>query len=618
MSTKKASKDQPMTIDTIDRQQKYVEEQRKKGKGLGVVFADAFLRGMRDIGYKSPAWAMCEQVDNAFQAGASTVSLRFGYAADNRSKTKPDAIAICDNGNGMIPPMIGFAVRWGGTDREGDRNGFGRYGYGLPSSAISIAKRYTVFSKTAEGEWYAVTVDIEELADVSGDIDKTEQLLTARQAAPPVWVMKAKDALDLSKAKSATVVLLEDLDRLRASPGWIKTETLKTKLLQHFGVVYRHWLPTRQVLVDGDKTQVVDPLFLMEHGRHFDETTVRAERLETRTFEVDTTLGTKGTVTIRASVLPPNFQAAVPGNFNPNDARGQKLNKRHPIMREYNGLLICREHRQIDCISPPFTKFQNNDVGVKIEIDFDPELDEFFGITTAKQQITIAEEMWEKLKHGGKGGGDLYALIKSMRARREEIKDKLVAAAENGANQEQARASIVAMEETEKFKGKSPPQTLAQHRDAQKNLERAAQKEAEKTGKPKEVVLRELEEKTTKRRWEVTFEAIPEGAFYRPERLGERKRIIVNTDHPFFAKIYDARPDGRAALEVLLFVLGERELESDGDAETFYKAERQKWSERLRHALDHLVHDQALVDAANAIAEELHFGGEAAPTSATN
>ncbi|HEY1694670.1 MAG TPA: ATP-binding protein [Polyangiaceae bacterium] len=615
MGTKKAPKGPPMTIDTIDRQQRYVEEQRKKGKGLGVVFADAFLRGMRDIGYKNPAWAMCEQIDNAFQAGSSIVSVRFGYGADTSGKTKPDAIAICDNGTGMIPPMISFAVRWGGTDREGDRNGFGRYGYGLPSSAISMAKRYSVYSKTAEGEWHAVTVDIEELAEVSGDIDKTEELLTARQAAPPVWVMKAKDAMDLSKARSGTVIVLEDLDRLRTSPGWIKSETLKTKLLQHFGVVYRHWIPSQQVIVDGDVTQVVDPLFLMEHGRHFDENAVRAERLETRAFEVETSRGTRGTVTIRASFLPPHFQAADSDNFNPNDARGQKLNKRHPIMREYNGLLICRERRQIDCISPPFTKFQNNDVGVKIEIDFDPELDEFFGITTAKQQITVAEEMWEKLKHGGKGGGDLYALIKSMRGKRDEVKDKLIAAAENGATKDEPRASVLAMEETEKFKGKAPPQTPAQHKDAQKNLERAAQKEAERTGKPKEAVLKELEEKTAKHRWEVTFEAIPEGPFYRPERFGEQKKVIVNTDHPFYSKIYNPQPDGRASLEVLLFVLSERELESDGEAETFYKAERQKWSERLRHALDHLVQDLALADTANAMAEELHFSAQATPSN---
>ncbi len=122
-----AANQKVMTIDTIDRQRKYVDAQKAKGQGLGVVFADAFLRGMRDLGYKNPAWALAEELDNAFQAAASTVLIRFGFEPTNKSQAKPDFIAVCDNGNGMIPEMLGYAVRWGGTDREGDRNGFAAF-----------------------------------------------------------------------------------------------------------------------------------------------------------------------------------------------------------------------------------------------------------------------------------------------------------------------------------------------------------------------------------------------------------------------------------------------------------------------------------------------------------
>ena len=43
------------------------------------------------------------------------------------------------------------------------------------------------------------------------------------------------------------------------------------------------------------------------------------------------------------------------------------------------------------------------------------------------------------------------------------------------------------------------------------------------------------------------------------------------------------------------------------DAETFYKAERQRWSERLRHALDTLIPDDTLVDRAASVAEHMHM-----------
>jgi hypothetical protein len=121
-----------------------------------------------------------------------------------------------------------------------------------------------------------------------------------------------------------------------------------------------------------------------------------------------------------------------------------------------------------------------------------------------------------------------------------------------------------------------------------------------------------LKEETEVRRWEVEFAAIPEGPFYRPRRFGEQKRVIINTDHPFYAKVYGAGPKARAALEVLLFVFAERELDSDGDGEAFYKAERQRWSTRLRHALDSLVADETIVDIASAMAEEMHTSAEPA------
>lgn len=600
-----------MTIETIDRQRKYVEAQKEKGHGLGIVFADAFLRGMRDLGYKNPAWALAEEADNSFQAAADTVAIRFGFQSGNKTQVKPDFVAVCDNGNGMIPEMISYAVCWGGTDRENDRNGFGRYGYGLPSSAVSLGKRYTVYSKPAGGEWQAVTVDIDELAAAAGDSKKTEDLLNAKPAKLPTWIAKAAkgdDKLDLATLRSGTVIVIEELDRLSRLPGWIKVDTLRTKFLQHFGAIYRHWIPERRIFVDGVEAQAVDPLFLMEHARFFDETPVRAQRVEARTFEVETVRGTTGTVSIRASLLPPNFQLVDPSQYG---IKGAKNNKRSEIMRDYNGFLICREQRQIDCIPPRWTKFQNLDANVKIEINFDPELDEYFGITTAKQQIVIDDEMWEKLQHSGKAGGAVVDLVQDLRRQRDDLDRQLKAKSQNRAGKETPRPSVVAMEQSEKFKGAVPEPTAMQQQEAKRNLEEIAGTRAEVTGKPKETVLAELVEETTKRRWEVEFVAIPEGPFYRPVRLGEQKRLIVNTDHPFYTKVYDAAPDVRAALEVLLFVLAERELEVKSEAETFYKAERSRWSERLRHALDTLVADETMVNKAAAVAERMHVAMEA-------
>ena len=251
-----------------------------------------------------------------------------------------------------------------------------------------------------------------------------------------------------------------------------------------------------------------------------------------------------------------------------------------------------------------------------MEIDFDPELDEYFGITTAKQQIVLDDEMWEKLQHSGKNGGALVDLVNDLRNDFETQQTELKAKSQNRAAEEGPRPSVLAMEQSEKFKGTVPEPTPAQQEEAKKNIEDFAAERAEITGEPKEKVIEKLVEETSKSRWEVEFTPIPEGPFYRPVRLGEQKRLVVNTDHPFYKKIYDAAPEIRAALEVVLFVLAERELEVKKDAEIFYRAERQRWSERLRHALDTLVPEDTMVNKAAAVAERLHIAVEEEPAEA--
>jgi hypothetical protein len=417
-------------------------------------------------------------------------------------------------------------------------------------------------------------------------------------------VTEQSEHFDLAKFESGTVIVHENLDRLT----WTKTETLKAKLLMRFGINYRHWLPSPKIVVDGTVAQPVDPLFLMENCRYYDVNGIMAQRIETKAFEVETARGTKGSVKIRASYLPPNFP------YDPADQpvrkeggmRGTKMHKgRFEIMRDYNGLLVCREGRQIDCITPRWTKFQNWDTRVKVEIDFDPELDEFFGITTAKQQIVIDDVLWDKL--GASRGGYLGKLVEHIRQLRDEDIAKLTGKLDNAAGKDAPRPSETAMAETEKFKPRPERPSDTKKAEAQKELEHAAAKVAETTGRPREEVLEELREQTAKRRFEVEFQPVPEGPFYRPKQLGEQKRLVINTLHPFYTKVYDSAPEIKAALEVLLLVLGEAELEAEGDFEAFYRSARSLWSERLYHALNELRPDDDIRDKAAAVAEQMQM-----------
>ncbi|GIW80608.1 MAG: hypothetical protein KatS3mg105_2415 [Gemmatales bacterium] len=582
-------------VDDLHRQRDYVNRQKTRRRGFSIVFADAFLRGIRDLGYKSPATALNELIDNSIQAGATLVDVVFAFRG--KAQAKPEMIAVVDNGHGMPPEMIRYAVAWGGTHRENDRSGFGRYGYGLPSAAVSIAKRYTVYSKTPGDDWYAVTVDLDELAKRAGQKGEAE-ISPARPTSLPAFLCQHRIAgkHDPSAFGSGTAIVLEVMDRLPS--GWVQTNVLRDKLRKQIGVVYRHWIPSARLFVHGDAVDPVDPLFQLETARFYNETPVMARAIETQPVEAEVD-GHKGRVRLRASFLPANFHLA-----NPRDSLKGKKNSRFAIMQEYNGLLVCRAGRQIDCLSTtPWTRFQNHDAHIKIELDYDPLLDDFFGITTSKQQIVIAEAMWSRLEAAG-----LRKLIIDLRKEFERSTAAIEAA--GSCSQDGLRPSEQAMQEAEKLKPKRvqpSPQKAAQ---ALENLRQEAMLAAEQTGVPLARALADKEAETASRPFRAEFRPIPEGPFYRCERLGVQKRLIINTQHPFYSTIYnspDSTPEIRSALEVLLFVLADAELDAEGEFEDFYRSARQHWSIRLAESLRKLHPEDSLSDKAAALAEALEM-----------
>ncbi len=597
----------PDMKDDLQKQAEYVERQKaRKEAGMGLIFADAFLRGMRDIGYKSPATAIDELVDNAIQANATFTDVVFDN--DRKAKETPRQIAVVDNGHGMLPDMIYYAVKWGGTHRENDRSGFGRYGYGLPSSAISLASRYTVYSKVAGQDWHALTVDIFKLADMAKKGLKIDVDIPSKKE-PPEFVFKRKKPFNVSKLESGTVVVLEDLDRLKKKRGWSKASDISAKLLKQFGVIYRNIIPSNRIFVNDQEVQIVDPLFLMESGRFYDENPIMAVPVATPRFETETADGKKGFVKVRASWLPANFQVTNPNE----DPIKAKSNNRFPIMKEYNGLLICRAGRQIDCLrSFPWGTFVNYDRNIKIEIDFDPELDEFFGMTTAKQQIEIDGSMWSRLETAG-----VLNLFKELRVVYMASREKLAAKLEKMKGTEGPRSSEEAMLASEKYKTRTKEPSPEKVEKAEEKLRAEAARRSERTGKPLEQVLEDVRQQTRSHPYKVEFEAIPEGPFYIPNRIGLQKKLIINTTHPFYSHLYDSpdsTPGIRSALEVLLFAIADGELGAEGDFELFYKTARKYWSERLEKALLEHTPKNNIEDKKSARQEEQEVAAAKAET----
>ena len=310
-------------------------------------------------------------------------------------------------------------------------------------------------------------------------------------------------------------------------------------------------------------------------------TKTRAIRREPLVLDVKTggSRGSNGTIKVRYSWLPPTFASK---DKTKNAGRGNS-NARLGIMRDHLGLIVMRAGRQIDVLTRnEWTHFQNNDRYWNVEIDFSPELDEEFSITTSKQQVVISDRMWNILKENG-----VYRAIVEMRNKWKEANK----AERTKRDDSQKRPSEQVMAQSEKYKMSQISELSSQREE---EGERQAEMESARRAREGQILFddarEQIQAEVRGRPHKVEEESIPGGPFYRPQQMGSQFILWLNTAHRFYTDVYagpESTPHLRASLELLLFNLGEAELDSPRERQMFYQTERQgTWTARLATLLD--------------------------------
>lgn len=423
----------------LSRQREYVDKGKQREVELGLVVPEAFVRGIRHIGYKSNVEALAELIDNSIQAYAERIDLVLGYATGG-SSVKPKQLAVIDDGHGMDPGMLRLAMMWGGTHRENNRQGLGRFGYGLPCSAVSMGRSFTIYSKLRGGNCYSVCLDLDLLDNGSYQNNGSEIAIPAAQPADlPAFVIDAIERDYPQGWESGTVVVVNKLDRL----DWATANGLRRNLLRHFGVTYHKLLAATVIRVDGEEVRPIDPLFLDPEGEFHALDNDRAQALDPLKLSIDCGDGVSGDVTLRYSWLPPTFGATDKSR----DAIGLNANARFSIIKAYHGLVFSRNGRVVDVQSrTPWTTFINNDRYIRVEVEFSASLDEAFGVTTSKQQVSLSPEMWNRLHMAGlpKAIEHLRSKVRKAKAERQRTASKSVVA--NSADLSALRIPLTASE----------------------------------------------------------------------------------------------------------------------------------------------------------------------------
>lgn len=459
-----------------------------------LVVTSNFIRAIREAGYISVPTAVAELIDNALEAHASEISVTIVRSS---SSGLPE-IVIEDNGYGMSRSELSACLRFGGSSRFGGRGSFGRFGMGLPSASLSQTRSVEVTAWQEGSSPLTVSLDADRVA----------------AGHPPDLTPRPGQATETA---SGCRIVWRDCDRIE----YQRLVWLERALHRDLGRMYRRFLADAlRLTINGAVVEPVDPTHL---------TTVLNGRtaelaFEPLKYEIAAEPGVTEFVTVRFSMLPVSSWHAL-----------DSVTKRRAGIVGKGGVSILRAGREIanGWYLMGSKRKENYDDWWRCEIEFDPLLDEQFGITINKQGIRPSRVLREALEP------ELESIARILNNRvRQAFEDvKFRAAAEESCRiAETADVDLPVL-------------------DGQGSL-------------------------VGPLRYQIQSAPLPIDTMFRTELTHQTLTLILNVDHPAFGALYgplqesqELGPPGlRTALELLIISYARATLQVGSDSDDVLRA----------------------------------------------
>ena len=346
------------------------------------------ITAMRSSGYRDSAHALAELVDNAIQSGqefGTTTQVEvicIDELPAHGMRKRISRIAVYDNATGMSPETLRKALQFGNGSRLEPKNqkGIGKFGMGLPNSSISQGKRVDVWS-WQEGKVFHTYLDIDEIQ--AGTMSEVPE--PKADVIPDEWLKLIAGEI----APHGTLVVWSKVDRL----SWKQSSTLLRHTEFIAGRVYRKFINKKAARIRlaaysldagvytsswESLVRPNDPLYLMTG------TSAPAPFDQLAAFEifgepVNLSVGYNGQdypVLIRASMA--KRQTRQEGG---NRAIGQHAKRNQ-------GISVVRADRELELNRSFENSYDPRERWWGIEVEFDPALDDVFGVTNNKQAAT--------------------------------------------------------------------------------------------------------------------------------------------------------------------------------------------------------------------------------------
>lgn len=452
-----------------------------------LVVSSNFIRAIREAGYLNISTALAELVDNSLQAAATEVAITIHRPTADALPV----IAVEDNGIGMTKGELEQCLRFGGSSRFDARQSFGRFGMGLPAASLSQARRVEVTAWRNSGVEQTVALDVD--AIVAG----LEPTLTARRGAR-------------SNGVSGCRVRWIECDRIE----YRRLAWLERSLHRDLGRMYRRFIASGlTITINGARVEVVDPT-LRTINVEGATAQLAFDELE---YELEAPGGGTSVVTVRFVMLPVHRWHNL-----------DNVTKRRVGIIGGGGVSILRAGREIATGWHLMggKRRENYDDWWRCEIEFDPTLDEHFGITINKQGIRPSATLREAI------APELESIARLLNARvRQAFEDvKFQAAAEKSCRIAEAA---------------DPDLPLIASRGRSGSI-----------------------------RYRIGSDALPMTVMFQSHLAKRTLNLTLNTDHPVFAALFQplqgidgaAAADLRTSIELLLlsFARSAAQMERDG------------------------------------------------------
>jgi hypothetical protein len=410
-----------------------------------IVPAHLAVKAMQDNGYKSPAYAVAELIDNSIQAGAKSVELLCVEETElvqTRVRSRIKNLAILDNGKGMDAQTLRMALQFGnGLYLDYDNHtGIGRFGMGLPCSSISQAQKVEVWTWNDGPDSAIYTyLDVDEISN--GGLGKVPKPET--KSIPQLWKRVGK-----TFGKTGTLVVWSRMNRC----VWRTSRTIIENSELLIGRIYRKFITDGSVKIRMAAFDIAnpglpqidefalpnDPLYLTKKTscpKPFSDGPMFEPWGEPREFQIHYR-GKDHTVSLRFSIAKKEAREG--------DNAGSLPHGRHA---EKNiGVSIVRAGRELDLDPGWAIKYDPRERWWGVELDFPPGLDDLFGVTNNKQaahnfselaKVDIDDllqdgktihQIQDEWKESGDPRGPLLeiaqAIQKNIRTLRESIKEQ--------------------------------------------------------------------------------------------------------------------------------------------------------------------------------------------------